>query len=79
MENSAKLILASQDRLEKLVGHVSIEQSNLKELVSDLLENQKSMEVEFKRLSFQQEYEEISFLNVDKFYFSLQYTVFISC
>jgi hypothetical protein len=52
------------------------EQSDLKEFSSNLLENQARMDEELRKLVFNQEDDEISLLNVNKFYFSLQQYLF---
>jgi hypothetical protein len=71
LENSVKLILEGQNRLEGMVCQMSKEQNDLKELAGNLLENQARMSEELRKLVFKQDNNEIQLLNVNKF-FSLQ-------
>lgn len=71
LENSVKLILEGQNRLEGMVCQMSKEQNDLKELAGNLLENQARMSEELRKLVFKQDNNEIQLLDVNKF-FSLQ-------
>lgn len=71
LENSVKLILEGQNRLEGMVCQMSKEQNDLKELAGNLLENQARMSEELRKLVFKQDNNEILLLDVNKF-FSLQ-------
>ena len=69
LENSIKLILEGQNRLEGMVCQMLKEQNDLKELAGNLLENQARMSEELRKLVFKQDNDEIWLLNVNKFFF----------
>ena len=69
LENSVKLILEGQNRLEEMVCQMSKEQNDLKELAGNLLENQARMSEELRKLVFKQDNDDIRLLNVNKIFF----------